>query len=86
MDATGRHFSLLTRNQNRLESLLVVARQCQASKGGVPNFRRFLIPDKLAFMLHSTGRPVIVVSSAPSFIRLTFICGAQRWVELTLLS
>ena len=28
----ARHFSLLTRNQNRLESLLVVARQCQASK------------------------------------------------------
>ena len=31
-DATGRHFSLLTRNQNRLENWLVVARQCQASK------------------------------------------------------
>ena len=32
LSKNGWHFSLLTRNQNRLESLLVVARQCQASK------------------------------------------------------
>ena len=62
-------------------------------KGGAPNsgqtiFYAGFLRNALVYFsqFNSTGRPVIVVSSAPSFIRLTFICGAQGWVEITLLS